>query len=56
VIQLYYGEKHAMYMTFLLHHIGMLIIPTIVGLILFSYHIYLTVINYDSDIGPIDSY
>ena len=43
-------------MTFLLHHIGMLIIPTIVGLILFGYHMYLTYQNYDESIGPIDSY
>ena len=37
----YYGEKQAMYFTFLIHHISMLIIPAFFGIILWSYHIYL---------------
>ena len=37
----YYGEKQAMYFTFLIHHIAMLCIPAFFGLILFGYHLYL---------------
>jgi len=37
----YYGEKHAMYFTFLIHHIAMLFIPSVFGLALWGYHIYL---------------
>ena len=37
----YYGEKQAMYFTFLIHHIAMLMIPSFFGLFLFGYQIYL---------------
>ena len=37
----YYGEKHAMYFTFLIHHIAMLFIPSVFGMVLWGYHIYL---------------
>jgi len=36
----YYGEKQAMYFTFLIHHIAMLCIPAFFGLILWGYHLY----------------
>jgi len=39
----YYGEKQAMYFTFLIHHISLLLIPSFFGIILWGYHIYLTV-------------
>ncbi len=34
----YYGEKQGMYFTFLIHHISMLVIPSIFGLMLWAYH------------------
>ena len=37
----YYGEKQAMYFTFLVHHMAMLCIPAFFGLILWSYHFYI---------------
>ena len=37
----YYGEKQAMYFTFLIHHIAMLGIPAFFGLILWGHQIYL---------------
>ena len=37
----YFGEKQAMYFSFLIHHISMLIIPAFFGLILWIYHLYL---------------
>ena len=42
----YYGEKQAMYFTFLIHHMSMLCIPAFFGLILWAYHFYLTA-NYE---------
>ena len=36
----YYGEKLALFMTFLIHHVGQMIIPAFFGLILWGYHIY----------------
>lgn len=38
----YYGEKQAMYFTFLIHHIAMLMIPSFFGLFLQGYQIYLS--------------
>jgi len=35
----YYGERQAMYFTFLIHHISLLFIPAFFGLFLFGYHI-----------------
>mmetsp|Transcript_30458 Transcript_30458/g.37495 ORF Transcript_30458/g.37495 Transcript_30458/m.37495 type:complete len:320 (-) Transcript_30458:991-1950(-) len=40
----YYGEKQAMYFTFLIHHISMLCIPAFFGLILWGYHFYLAAV------------
>ena len=37
----YYGEKQALYFTFLIHHISMLCVPAFFGLILWGYHFYL---------------
>ena len=37
----YYGEKQAMFFTFLIHHLSMLCIPGFFGLILWGYHFYL---------------
>lgn len=37
----YYGEKQGMYFTFLMHHTAWLIPPSIVGMILFIYQLYL---------------
>ena len=37
----YYGEKQAMYFTFLIHHISLLFIPSFFGMFLFGYHLYL---------------
>ena len=37
----YYGEKQAMYFTFLVHHMAMLCIPAFFGLILWSNHFYI---------------
>jgi hypothetical protein len=36
----YYGEKMALFMTFLIHHTGQMIIPSFFGLILQGYHFY----------------
>ena len=36
----YYGEKLALFMTFLLHHVGQMIIPSFFGLFLQIYHFY----------------
>ena len=36
----YYGEKQAMYFAFLIHHTGWLIVPCIVGTLLFLYQFY----------------
>ena len=33
----YYGEKYALYLAFMLHHIGWILIPAVVGGILFIY-------------------
>jgi hypothetical protein len=33
----YYGEKQALYLAFLMHHIGWLSIPSMLGLIMFGY-------------------
>jgi hypothetical protein len=55
----YYGEKHAMYFTFLIHHIAMLFIPTVFGLFLWAYHIYLASqheLTEDSGKSGIDKY
>lgn len=37
----YYGEKQAMFFTFLIHHLSMLCIPGLFGLVLWGYHFYL---------------
>lgn len=37
----YYGEKQAMYFTFLIHHMAMLCIPGCFGMILWAYHLYI---------------
>lgn len=37
----YYGERKAMYFTFLIHHISLLFIPAFFGLLLWGYHLYL---------------
>ena len=36
----YYGEKMALFMTFLIHHVGQMMIPSVFGLILWGYHMY----------------
>ena len=36
----YYGEKMALFMTFLIHHVGQMVIPSFFGLILWGYHLY----------------
>lgn len=36
----YYGEKQAMYFTFLIHHIAMLCVPALFGLMLWGFHFY----------------
>ena len=36
----YYGEKLALFMTFLIHHVGQMVIPSFFGLVLWGYHIY----------------
>ena len=36
----YFGEKYALYMAFMFHHLGWLILPGIVGTALFLFHIY----------------
>lgn len=43
-------------MAFLLHHITMLILPTVIGSVLFAYHVYLAYLNYDDDLDPITNY
>lgn len=43
LIQLYFGEKYALYIAFILHHAAMLIVLTIVGATLFGYQVYLAV-------------
>lgn len=50
----YYGEKQAMYFTFLIHHIAMLMIPAIFGLLLWAYHIYLSTEHVAKDGDPDD--
>ena len=56
LIQVYYGEKHAVYLTFLLHHIAMLIVPTILGCLLFAYQVYSSVQNYNEEKGWLQTY
>ena len=36
----YYGEKLALFMTFLIHHVGQMIIPSIFGLVVQGFHLY----------------
>ena len=36
----YYGEKMALFMTFLIHHVGQMVIPSVFGLALWAYHLY----------------
>ena len=43
----YYGEKYAMYLAFMLHHCGWILIPAFFGSVLFSYHISLVFTNYE---------
>ena len=37
----YFGEKYALYLTFMYHHLGWLIIPGVAGTILFLIQVYL---------------
>ena len=50
----YYGEKQAMYFTFLIHHISMLQIPAFFGLILWGYHLYLAGVHVAEEGVPDD--
>ncbi len=36
----YYGEKMALFMTFLIHHVGQMVIPSVFGLVLEIWHMY----------------
>ena len=51
----YYGEKQAMYFTFLIHHIAMLFIPGVLGMALFAYHLYLASV-YEPKEGELDNF
>lgn len=37
----YFGEKYALYLTFMYHHLGWLIIPGVAGTVLFLFQVYL---------------
>ena len=40
LLKKYYGEKFAFYFIYFVHYQGQLIVPSIVGVILFSYQMY----------------
>ena len=40
----YYGERQAMYFAFLIHHNGMVCTPGFIGMLLWFYQIYLTIV------------
>jgi hypothetical protein len=51
LIRLYYGEKEGVYFTFLLHHISMLILPAILGVILQGFHFFNAYDKYDGSLN-----
>lgn len=41
----YFGEKYALYLAFMFHHIGWMLVPAFFGTLLFIYHIVLGIRN-----------
>ena len=52
----YYGEKYALYLAFVLHHMAWLIPLSILGSLLFGYHIILGILDYESGQLWIEAY
>lgn len=45
----YYGEKYALQFLFLVHHIAWLLVPSVLGTILFAYQVYLGIVTKTED-------
>ena len=52
----YYGEKYALYLAFFIHHMAWLIPLGVLGTILFGYHIFLAIRNYEPGTLWMESY
>lgn len=52
----YYGEKYALYLAFLLHHIGWILAPAIVGGVLFIIQLILGAVNQEEGQSFVISY
>lgn len=52
----YYGEKYALYLAFLYHHVGWLIVPSIVGSVLFVYQVVIGILYQEPELTTFESY
>ena len=52
----YFGEKYALYLAFMFHHLGWLILPGTLGTILFLMHLSLGIKHRTEDITILESY